>query len=263
MLGVMRTRTSFLAVLAICVMACAPAPAPTHTSAAPASPLPATSPSAPPSAAIQPATTWVGEPITVAEAIDHRDSHLDDTELAVEGFSWRPAIVASCALQIRPLPAAARCGDNITWMSDADPGPQTGPGFQPPAQPALQLLIRPDTYAQVPLPPQPGRVIVLGHFDDHRSGDCPPEDDCRHNFLVDAILDPDAPSLDRNAIDGRQIESGLRTMLTPQNAVQAATGLPPGADRIVVASPVSGKAIGGFEPRQPRSRRCRRQTPSG
>ncbi len=250
MLGKMRSQALPLAVLVLCVAACAPAPPPTSP---PSNPSPvatiAATPGAAPSAAIRPATTWVGAPITVAEAVDHRDHHLDDTELAVAGFAWRPAGSIYCPAILLVSPAMEQCPDNLTWISDVDPGPQTGPEFIEPDQPAIELLVRPDTYAQVPLPPQPGRVIVLGHFDDHRSADCPQAADCKHNFLVDAILDPHAPSLDRGAVDGRQIESGLTTMFTAQNVVKTATGLLPGADRVVVASPVSGKTVASYEPR--------------
>jgi hypothetical protein len=253
MLGSMRRHAVSTLVLAMTVAACAPTPPPSPALPVPAPPTatpPATpSASATPSAAQHAVRAWVGDPITVAEAIDHRDHHLDDTELAVEGFAWTPAGTIFCPLILPASPAMARCPDDRTWISDADPGPQTGPDFVKPNQPAIELLVRPDTYAQVPLPPQPARVIALGHFDDHRSGDCPPGAACRRNFLVDAILDPDNPSLDRAAIDGRQIESGLTTGLTAADAVQLATGLLPGADGIVVASPVPGTALARYEPR--------------
>jgi len=142
------------------------------------------------------------------------------------------------------------CPDNRTWISDEDPGPQTGPDFVQPTQPAIELLVRPDTYAQVPLPPQPGKVIVMGHFDDHRSADCPADEveACRRTFLVDAILDPDAPALDRAAIDGRQIDPGTASHITAEQAVQTGAGIPPGIDRVLVASPVAGATIERYEP---------------
>ena len=101
------------------------------------------------------------------------------------------------------------------------------------------------------LPPQPGRVITMGHFDDHRSADCPPEqvDACRRNFIVDAILDPDAPALDRTAIDGRQIEPGMQSSTPPAQVVAGVTEIPAGADRILVASRVPGAALGSYEPK--------------
>lgn len=210
-------------------------------------------PSAPgpsPSAA-GPALTWVGDPITVAEAIDHRDHHLDDTELAIEGYSWQPAGSVFCPLILPASPAMERCPDNRTWISDRDPGPQTGPDFVEPAQPAIELLIRRDTYAQIPLPPQPGRVITMGHFDDHRATDCPADqvEACRRNFIVDAILDPDTPNLDRNAIESFRLDPAAKPVATAAEVVKAATGLPEGIDRILVGSAVPGSAISTYEPK--------------
>jgi hypothetical protein len=255
MLRGMRRSLVAMAVLAVALAACAPRPTPSPspsaapTSAAVTSPTPTGA--GPSASAAGPALTWVGDPITVAEAIDRRDHHLDDTELTMERYSWRPAGTVYCPLILPASPAMAACPDNLAWISDTDPGPQTGPNFVQPTQPAIQLLVRPDTYAQVPLPPQPGRVITMGHFDDHRSADCPTDqvDACRRNFIVDAILDPDAPALDRTAIDGRQIGSGSTPVATPEQAVAAATSLPAGADRILVASPVLGSLIGDFEPK--------------
>jgi hypothetical protein len=253
----MRFRSAAVLLLAIGVAACSPAPVPSSSASARATASPGVSttasptPGSTPSPAEQASTTWVGDPITVAEAIDHRDHDLDDTELAVAGWAWTPAGSVFCPLVVPSSPAMEHCPDNLTWISDRDPGPQTGPKFVSPAQPAMTLLIRPDTYAQLPLPPQPGKVIVMGHFDDHRANDCPAGqvDDCRRNFIVDAILDPDAPALDRSLIDGRQIEPGTTSRGTPASVVEGATGVPPGADRILVASPVPGAALASYEPK--------------
>jgi hypothetical protein len=205
----------------------------------------------PPSAPPEASATWVGDPISVAEAIEHRDGALDDTELAVRGFAWRPAAMISCALSPRQSPAQSWCNDNFLWISDADPGPQTTPTFSRPNQPAMSLLVRPDTFAQIPLPPQPGFVTVMGHFDDHRATDCPTDqvETCRRNFVVDAILDPDAPNLDRNAIESFRLDPGARPIATAAEVVKAATGLPEGIDRILVGSAVAGAAISTFEPK--------------
>src|SRR4029078_4219967 len=218
--------------LAVAVAACAPGPTPSSSPSAASTSPPVTSPApsaASPSPSVaSPALTWVGDPITVAESIQHRDTDLDDTELAIEGYAWTPAGTIFCPLIVPSSPAMEQCPDNRTWISDADPGPQTGPEFIQPKDPAFPLLIRRDTYAQIPLPPQPGRVIAMGHFDDHRAADCPPEkvDTCRRNFVVNAILDPIAPPLDRSAIDGRQIESGMQSSASPAQVVEGATGIP-------------------------------------
>ena len=147
-------------------------------------------------------------------------------------------------------PARAYCNDQFTWISDTEPAPQGPDGFSPPPQPALQLLIRPETYGQIAIPPQPGKVIVMGHFDDHRATDCPPNqvETCRRNFVVDAILDADAPALDRGAIEAIRLDPGARPVATAAEVVKAATGLPQGIDRVLVGSAVPGAAIASFEP---------------
>jgi len=247
----------FAVVVAVAVTACAPSPTPSSTATAaplttPPPSVPASQPPpSPSSTAASAAITWVGDPITVTDAIQQRDTDLDDTELAVTGFAWTPAGSVFCPLILPASPAMTQCPDNLTWISDVDPGPQTGPKFVEPAQPAIQLLIRPDTYAQIPLPPQPGRVIAMGHFDDHRSADCPPEqvEACRRNFMVDAILDPDAPNLDRAAIESFRLDPGARPIATAAEVVKAATGLPEEIDRILVASAVPGSGISSYEPK--------------
>jgi len=251
----MRRRLVSPLLLAVVVAGCAPGPTPSPSPSAAPTSAPVTSPApsaaGPSPTAAGPALTWVGDPITVAEAIQHRDTDLDDTELAIEGYSWRPAGSVYCPLILPASPAMAVCPDNLAWISDQDPGPQTGPDFVEPAQPAIELLIRPDTYAQLAMPPQPGRVITMGHFDDHRASSCPSDqvEACRRNFMVDAILDPDAPALDRSAVDGRRIQSGNAPVATPEQAVAAATSLPAGADRILVASPIFGSLVGDYEPK--------------
>ena len=149
----MRRRLVSPLLLAVAVAACAPGPTPSSSPSAASTSPPVTSPApsaASPSPSVaSPALTWVGDPITGAEAIQHRDTDLDDTELAIEGYSWRPAGSVYCPLILPASPAMAVCPDNLAWISDQDPGPQTGPDFVEPAQPAIELLIRPDTYAQL------------------------------------------------------------------------------------------------------------------
>ena len=173
----MRLRLVSPLLLAVAVAACAPGPTPSPSRSAVSTTVPPTlaptGTAGPSPSTAGPALTWVGDPITVAEAIQHRDTHLDDTELAIAGYAWSPAGSVFCPLILPASPAMALCPDNLAWISDADPGPQTGPEFIEPAQPAIPLLIRRETYAQLALPPQPGRVITMGHFDDHRATDCP------------------------------------------------------------------------------------------
>src|SRR5262249_51833790 len=135
MLGNMRRHAMLSILIAMTVAACAPAPVPSPSRPTSPTPSAASSPSAAPSAAQQASKTWVGDPITVAQAIDHRDNHLDDTELAVEGFAWTALL--PCPLNRRPSPAMLQCPDNFTWISDEDPGPPAGGELINPEQPAI------------------------------------------------------------------------------------------------------------------------------
>jgi len=209
-------------------------------------------PTATPSASDNPATTWLGAPITVSEAIDHRDNHLDDTELAVKGFAWAPTGPIACTM-IRPAsPALDQCPDGFTQLAERDPGPPAGPEFLQPDSPSIPLLVRRETYRQVQVGDVPRAVIVLGHFDDHRSAACPTGqvDQCRHNFLVDAILHPDAPGIDRNAIESTRPDPDVRPVASVED-VERAMPLrgPRGADFVIAAFAVSGRAIVSYEPR--------------
>jgi len=209
-------------------------------------------PTATPTASENPATTWLGAPITVSEAIDHRDNHLDDTELAVKGFAWAPTGPIACTA-IRPAsPALDQCPDGFTQLAERDPGPPTGPEFLQPDGPSIPLLVRRETYRQVQVGDVPRAVIVLGHFDDHRSAACPTGqvDQCRHNFLVDAILDPEAPGIDRNAIESTRPDPDVRPVASVEDVERAMPVRGPrGADFVVAAFAVSGRAIVSYEPR--------------
>ena len=251
----MRLRLVSPLLLTLAVTACAPGPTPSPSRSAASTTVPPTlAPTGTPgpsSSSAGPALTWVGDPITVAEAIRHRDTDLDDTELAIAGYAWSPAGSIFCPLILPASPAMEQCPDNLTWISDADPGPQTGPKFIKPAQPAIPILVRRETYAQLAMPAQPRRVITMGHFDDHRATDCPTDqvEACRRNFIVDAILDPNSPSLDRSAIESFRLDPGAKPVATAAEVVKAATGLPEGIDRILVGSAVPGSAISTFEPK--------------
>ena len=205
--------------------------------------VPADEPSNPPS-------TVVGEPISVPSAIEHRDNDLDDTEIAVKG--WLVALPIECLGTPEPpvSPAEQHCGDGLIWLAE-EPPTQEGPGLTGPEPPALNVLVRPETYKQVVViqPGQPVEVIVLGHFDDHRAAQCRTDqvETCRRNFLVDAVLDATRPSLDLNAIEAVRPDLSIRTVAAAAD-VERVT---PGAlrDAIVLAAfAVSGPAVAGFEP---------------
>ena len=137
------------------------------------------------------AMTFFGMPIiTVAEAMDHRDQHLDDTELVVRGFGWAPGLM-SCPAVVPDSPARAQCPSGFTWLAQVAPqNARFGPSMAVPLGPAINLLIRDETAMGIALDNQPRDVLVVGHFDDHRASLCTDSivDACRRNFLVDAIV---------------------------------------------------------------------------
>jgi hypothetical protein len=153
-------------------------------------PTPTATPSPSPSGTSNLATV-IGKPITVTEAIDHRDNHLDATEIMVRGYGWAPSGPIACTvIRIAP-PALDQCPDGYAWIGERKPV-ASGPEFPQPDGPAINLLVRRWTYLAFALEDQPREVLAFGHFDDARAAQCAPElvERCRRNFLVDAILDP-------------------------------------------------------------------------
>jgi hypothetical protein len=133
----------------------------------------------------------IGKPITMTEAIDHRDNDLNDAEMMVRGYGWAPSGPIACTvIQIAP-PALDQCPDGYAWIGERKPV-ASGREFPQPDGPAFNLLIRPWTYMAFALWDQPREVLAVGHFDDARAAQCAPElvERCRRNFLVDAVLDP-------------------------------------------------------------------------
>jgi hypothetical protein len=210
-------------------------------SSAPLSPAPSESPIV---------STVVGEAITVGAAIEHRDNHLDDMEIAVKG--WLVALAVECLGTPAPpvSPAEQHCGDGLVWLSEEPPTPVRR-GLVQPEPPAFVLLIRPETYLQVAVQPgQPSEVIVLGHFDDHRAAQCPTDqvETCRRNFLVDALLDARQPSLDLNAIENLVLDPTLVTVARAADAERVATATLGGGSTVLAAFAVSGNSVAEFEP---------------
>ena len=152
-------------------------------------------------------STWVGEPISVAEAIQHRDDALDDTELAVAGWWYQSPLIHSCPLQLRPTsPIEPRCNDDLAKLVDVRPtnglpAPTDGPELAP----LLRDGINWGTFD--PRPVTGDAVLVLGHFADHRSVRCRDRDLCERAFVVDAVLDPADPQLGPPATEDFDVET--------------------------------------------------------
>jgi hypothetical protein len=139
-------------------------------------------------------STLLAAPITVSQAIDHRDNHLDDTELAVSGYFIVPKIALDCAVDLSS-PISPHCEDGVTWLVEQQPtDPAAVGGFTPPSGPKLNLVIRAgvvfDLDSSIPAF-SVRHVVALGHFDDRRAETCVDVMTCRLEFVVDRVEDAD------------------------------------------------------------------------
>ena len=192
----------------------------------------------------------VGGPITVSQAIAHRDHALDDAELLVSGFGWVPGAVA--CTPIRPsMPVLDQCPSDVTWLAERLPTASRGNGLITPDGPALNLVIPPESVNLAPLTTRPKAVAVLGHFDDHRAATCPAGavERCRRNFIVDAILDPQRLALAADlALTVHPGPSNTPRGTAAWAASVAGLSSADRAERLVSAFPVGVTALGAFEP---------------
>jgi hypothetical protein len=201
-------------------------------------------------------STFVGEPVSVSEALERRESQLDDTEIAVRGFVWSPAITCQLSLGRSTSPLWPQCPGEHSLLADRSQSKSPDPGVPEPAVPALGLLIGPETYWATRYEPadQPSvdspEVIVLGHFDDHRAAQCPPAqvETCRRTFVVDAVLDAARPDLDLKAIEDVRPDRYIQTVATAGDVVRIATAPPRRADLVLAVFAVSGAVVAMFEP---------------
>jgi hypothetical protein len=137
-------------------------------------------------------STLLAAPITVSQAIDHRESQLDDTELAVSGYYVVPNYVLDCAVDLSS-PISPHCEDGVTWLAEQQPTDlATTIGASPPPGPKLNLVIRAgvafDLDSSIPAF-SVRHVVALGHFDDRRAETCVDVITCRLEFVVDRVED--------------------------------------------------------------------------
>lgn len=191
----------------------------------------------------------LAHPISVAEAIDHRDHHLDDAELAVKGFAWSPMTAIDCLVD-NTTPAPFRgCERRYTWLAETAEA-RPSPISPEPASPAFNLFVEPDTSIGVALGASPTTIIALGHFDDHRATACVPEkiESCRRNFVVDALIDPANATADGLPAKVQGFDGDPRPVATADEVGALAQALTPGRDALVEVAPVRGGSLAGLEP---------------
>jgi len=195
--------------------------------------------------------SMIGE-LTVSEAISLRDHTLDDTELLVRGFAWWPGGIG-CPMLLPRGPVLDQCESKFTWLAEDKPPLAQAQAHMiiTPIGPAFNLLIEPETYRGNAISTSPTDEVVVGHFDDRRALACPATrvEQCRRNFVVDAILDPADTTLHRSTITVNRPDPDA----APEGNVDWAASVaglvdPFGADHVIALFPVRATALQTFEP---------------
>lgn len=169
--------------------------------------------------------------ISVTEAIARREAGPEDAELAVRGWMSNPPPISCPAPPEPPGPVELVCPDSIvSWLTERDEATWevTPNGFRgrPAGGPALQPIIdvaapraTGDGSGRSGFDPTPFRVVLVGHFDDHRSVLCQDADACRRNFIVDARVWVEGVEAGREVV--QLTEPSDATRLTADEAAAA------------------------------------------
>jgi hypothetical protein len=212
-------------------------------------PDPGPSPSATPAVDLTLLMDLLVHPMTVSDALARRDLRLDDTELTVEGYASAPAAPISCPM-IRPeLPALDQCPNTFTWLSEQASQPSADETITPPAGPAFNMLLQPETILQIRPGSKPVQIVALGHFDDHRASACPADqvERCQKNFIVDAIFEPADPGFAPAIV---KVDETTTARATVAEAI-ASAGLAADDPRVLAAFAIPTRALAAFEPAAP------------
>lgn len=195
--------------------------------------------------------------LSVEEAIRRRDTALDDTVLAVSGYvgpiGGAPVSCPSSAGLTSPV--QPRCPDQFEWLMQ-DPEQlvtRSGDSWtgRQPSGPALNPIIRPPTAWEVgrgagldPLPP--ARVLVLGHFDDHRATACPAAErgTCRRQFVVDRLVSSEGVAVTPEPV--MDIED--RQVVTDEAVIRVLAESAGRGGRALAVGAIVGTRIGEVEP---------------
>jgi hypothetical protein len=143
--------------------------------------------SVPPSAARSPTATALPIPevfglsiLSVAQAIEIRDSGEDDQELAAQGLVIPPDATYDCLTLEDPSALEQGCVSEVDDIHLAD---ATGIG-------RMRVLFLTGITTGLIAPDEPAPVILIGHFDDRRASRCPAGERraaCQDLFVVDRI----------------------------------------------------------------------------
>lgn len=187
----------------------------------------------------------IGDPITVAEALDHRDGHLDDTEIAVHGSWVSPPLRCGPRIEL-PTPLESGCGPGRFF----DESPIDPNGLDEPNGPELQPLLDPPAFVAPTLgltAKDAVEVIAIGHFNDRRAGSCR-ANGCEFIFVVDALLDPSNPVVDLKAIEEKKPLGGITPIAEARDVERLVTGARRGAMPVFAASAVAPDVLVAWEP---------------
>jgi hypothetical protein len=163
--------------------------------------------------------------IGVSEALNQFAAGIADTELAVAGTLGWQAVPRSCPVTFTVSPVQVRCPDDSRSLSDR-----------------FGAVIHPLFRIEAPWLPIEGidddndrllRVVLIGHFNDHRASLCPEEERelCRSQYVVDGwawvegqdVTPQVVQILDRWNEDAG-VSQNMRPRLRPEQATTVAVG---------------------------------------
>jgi hypothetical protein len=177
--------------------------------------------------------------ISVSDASAVRDSGVDGRELAVRG--WYVTLGLACPSEAPSSPLLPTCADMLGWLMQSEDDLKTAGALQP-TGPAIHAdLIDVAGFSA----PSPADVVMVGHFDDRRAGECPADvvDVCRDQFVVDRIWWVDGTELEPSDLN----ELGDARMSTTHDVTGLVAQLAPGSS-ILSSQTVSGERLAKIEP---------------
>ncbi|MBA2315359.1 MAG: hypothetical protein H0V87_08220 [Chloroflexi bacterium] len=195
--------------------------------------------------------------LSVEEAVRRRDTALDDTVLAVSGYVGP---VGGPPVSCQPSagltsPVQPRCPDQFEWLMQ-DPEQlvtRSGDSWtgRQPSGPALNPIVRSPTAWALgreagldPLPP--ARVLVLGHFDDHRAMACPAAErgTCRRQFVVDRLVSSEGAAVTPEPV----LDIEDRQVVTDEAVIRVLAESAGRGGRALAVGAIVGTRIGEVEP---------------
>lgn len=139
----------------------------------------------------------LGQPMTVSQALEVRDSEIDEREIQMKGY-LSPTSNTHCSMAVlhrHPL-MPPDCAMLSYWLMELPEELERSAGAVSIRQPSGPALI--PSFALVSLPDGPFQagneapvpIVVLGHFNDRRASTCgDKQEQCLETFLVDRVVE--------------------------------------------------------------------------